>query len=591
MSTATTADRRDRRSANRLLLRVSRHGGVWMTILCLNVAVLTAAEAVLPALLGRTIDAVLGRTPPAHWLFWSAVVIAVLVVSDVTDEIGTTAATARATSWIRHLTVRHVLSARLPRLETFTPGELVSRIVGNSADAGSAGPNLVEAMSSLFLASAGVVALALIDPWLCLTFLLGTPILTLLVVSFARDASELSERYLQTQGMIASRLVQALAGARTIAAAGTTARETQRVLAPLPELHRYGRGMWRAQSRLAAQDTLLIAVLEIAVLAVAGIELSRGRIGPGEVFAASQYVVLASTFSSALSSVGGLIRERSAAARVDDVLTVPVMDYGAQRLPPGPGTLEFRQVTVRSGSRDLLGDLDLVLPGGALVAVVGRSGAGKSQFARLAGRMLDPDEGEVLLDGIPLVSLDRLSLRRAVGYGFERPALVGDTIADAVAFGTFAPTDDEVMVAARAARADQFIARMPDGFRTRLPDAPMSGGEIQRIGLARTFAHATRVMILDDVAASLDTVTEHEISRALTGAMSDRTRILVAHRASTAARADIVLWLDDGRARALAPHRELWAEPEYRALFEPGAARPPELATAVVGGGEAPCPR
>src|SRR5204863_2237883 len=97
-------------------------------------------------------------------------------------------------------------------------------------------------------------------------------------------------------------------------------------------------------------------------------------------------------------------------------------------------------------------------------------------------------------------------------------------------------------------------------YRTRLADAPMSGGERQRVGLARTFAHAGRVVVLDDVAASLDTVTEHHISRVLAGAMADRTRIVIAHRASTAARADFVVWLDEGGIRAVAPHQRLWQD-------------------------------
>jgi ATP-binding cassette subfamily B protein len=99
-------------------------------------------------------------------------------------------------------------------------------------------------------------------------------------------------------------------------------------------------------------------------------------------------------------------------------------------------------------------------------------------------------------------------------------------------------------------------------------DAPMSGGEVQRVGLARTFAHARRVVVLDDVAASLDTITEHHISAVLTGALADRTRIVIAHRASTAARTDAVIWIEDGRIRAYAPHEQLWHDVAYRALFE-----------------------
>jgi ATP-binding cassette subfamily B protein len=176
----------------------------------------------------------------------------------------------------------------------------------------------------------------------------------------------------------------------------------------------------------------------------------------------------------------------------------------------------------------------------------------------------------VSLDGVPLPELDRRELRRAVGYGFERPTLIGDTLADVIAFGQHIPNQLELAAAARAARADDFIQRMPEGYRTKLAEAPMSGGETQRIGLARAFVHTGRVLVLDDVAASLDTVTEHHIRQVLTGALADRTRLVVAHRASTAAHADLVAWLDDGRVRCLAPHHELWEVPSYREVFDEG---------------------
>jgi len=158
-----------------------------------------------------------------------------------------------------------------------------------------------------------------------------------------------------------------------------------------------------------------------------------------------------------------------------------------------------------------------------------------------------------------------------VSAASERPALIGQTIEDVIAFGPRRPSLEEVAAAARAAQADAFIRRMPEGYRTPLARAPMSGGESQRVGLARAFAHAGRVLVLDDVAASLDTVTEHEITRVLTGELADRTRLVIAHRASTAARADAVVWLERGRVRAVAPHRVLWGEAAYRALFESGA--------------------
>ncbi|MGW2731754.1 ABC transporter ATP-binding protein, partial [Streptomyces sp. NPDC001494] len=118
-----------------------------------------------------------------------------------------------------------------------------------------------------------------------------------------------------------------------------------------------------------------------------------------------------------------------------------------------------------------------------------------------------------------------------------------------------------------AAPADDYVRRLPAGYATRCADAPRSGGEAQRLGLARAFAHGGRLLILDDALSSLDTVTEHQITEALLSSRAGPTRLLIAHRTATAARADAVAWLDGGRVRAVGPHAELWRDPEYRAVF------------------------
>ncbi|WP_255205167.1 ABC transporter ATP-binding protein [Actinomadura sp. BRA 177] len=185
-------------------------------------------------------------------------------------------------------------------------------------------------------------------------------------------------------------------------------------------------------------------------------------------------------------------------------------------------------------------------------------------------------EGEVLLDGTPLPRLTRPALRREIGYAFARPALFGATVRDALAFGPTHPPDAQLIESARAARADTFIRRLPNGYDTPLSDAPMSGGELQRTGLARAFAHAGRILILDDATSSLDTVTEVEITDAVLTRYADRTRLIIAHRASTAARTDLVAWLENGHLRALAPHTTLWTNPDYRAIFTaPAKDEPP----------------
>ncbi|MDC0766348.1 ABC transporter ATP-binding protein [Streptomyces sp. HD] len=598
------------RAPDRLLLSTARHGGVWVGVTMLMALLLTGASLALPAVMGRTVDAVLSDGDITRWLSLSGLLIFVLVTCEAVDDLVGQVAEARSTAWLRHTLLGHVLGLGTRATRRFTPGDLVSRLVGNAARTGNVASGLVWVVMGLVPPLGAIVALALIDYWLCLTFLAGMPLVVLLVRAFLRDISDANEGYFRVQGRIAARLTDALGGIRTITAAGTVDREARRVLAPLPELRRHGLSMWNTVARVSASGALVVPLLEVAVLAVAGLALSQGRITAGDVLAASEYVVMAAGIGDVMSSLNQLAQARATAARIAEVVAEPPVSYGNDHLPEGSGRLEFRHVTMRGagGTGDtgstggtgsagdqggtgnaggkgttgsaggkggaggtggaVLSGLDLVVPGGALVAVVGRSGSGKSLLAALAGRLVDPDEGEVRLDGVPLRRLRREELRRAVGYGFERPVLLGETFADAIGFGPRTASAQELTAGARAARADAFIRHMPAGYGSRVADTPISGGEAQRVGLARAFVQAGRVLILDDVAASLDTVTEHHISQVLTGALADRTRIVVTHRASTAARADLVVWLADGSVRGRGTHRALWADPAYRAAFQ-----------------------
>jgi ATP-binding cassette subfamily B protein len=575
------APRRAYRAADRLLLQTSRQGGAWVIVVALAAVVTSGVSLAFPAILGHAVDGVVSDGSAGRWLTWSAVLVVLLVAGSALDVLASGAAVARSTAWLRRTVLRHALALGTRPTTPLGPGETATRLVANASEAARVAPAIVGAGSSLIMGLGGTVALALIDPLLCAAFLAGIPVLLLIMRAFARDASVLTTRYLTVQGRIAERLAGAISGARTIAAAGTLEREVDRSLAPLPELRHHGMGLWHVIMRIRAQDALLVAMLEIAVIGVAGVLLARGQISAGEMLAAAQYVLLASSLNSLTGVVAQIMTARAAAQRLVEILEQPPVQYEGGRLPRGRGRLELRGVTVRSGDNPVLDGVDLVIPAGALVAVVGSSGSGKSLLAALVGRLVDPDEGEVLLDGTPLPEIDRDELRRAVGYGFARPALFGETVGEAIAFGHDVPPDEQLEEAARAARADDFIRLLPEGYATPLAHAPMSGGEVQRMGLARTFAHAGRVLVLDDVAASLDTVTEHHISGVLTGALGDRTRLIVGHRASTVARMDAVIWLERGRLRAMAPHNELWQNPDYRVLFEASEPSTPAKQTVV----------
>ncbi|RKS69055.1 ATP-binding cassette subfamily B protein [Actinomadura pelletieri DSM 43383] len=551
--------------ANRLLLRAAGSARGW-TVLVAAAALADAVAAVLlPYALARAIDAVPPGGAPAAAAVWPCVALVVAsAVAEVLSELATGCASARATAWLRHTLVRHVLAVG-PALRV-PPGDVAGRVVGGAAEAGVAPAAAPEAAVGVLPAAGALVALVLIDWRVAAAIAVALPAIALLMRAFVRDISATVHRYLTIQGTIAGRLAEALAGCRTIAAAGTADRETVRVLEPLPELRGEGERMWRVQGGITARGLLALLLLQIAVVAVAGVELAAGRITPGELVATVQYAGLAAGFGPVLTQLLRLGRARAGAARAVEVLALPSPVYGAESVPSGPGHLEFRGVSAAGGALD---GLDLAVPGGLAVAVTGRTGA--SELAALAGRLTDPDRGEVLLDGTPLPRLTRTALRREIGYAFARPALFGDTVLDALAFGPARPSDASLRESARAARADDFIRRLPDGYATPLPDAPMSGGELQRMGLARAFAHAGRILVLDDATSSLDTVTELQITDALLNRLAGRTRLIVTLRASTAARADLVAWLEDGRVRALAPHATLWNDPDYRALFRSAA--------------------
>ncbi|WP_419994559.1 ABC transporter transmembrane domain-containing protein [Streptomyces boninensis] len=583
----------------RALLRAAiraRLGGAAGIALC---SVLGAGAALaLPAALGSALDRVLAGRASAGPLLLCAGLIALAAAVEAAEGLLTGTANARTTAWLRTGLLRRLLAAGPVATRRFPAGDLVARLVGGAAQAGTAPAAVAGTAAAVLAPLGGLVALVVIDWRTALVFAAGLPVLALLLRVFIRETGDSAARYLEVQGDVAARLREAVAGARTIDAAGTHAREAARILAPLPDLAHAGLRMWRVNARSTAQAAALLPLLELAVLAVAGLRVADGALSVGELLACWRYAVLAAGIGSLTGQLSALARARAAAGRLAEPSRLPVPGYGSRSLPDGSGTLDFRGVTVRLDGRAVLRDVDLTVPGGAAVAIVGRSGSGKSALAATAGRLLEPDTGTVLLDAVPLTELSREKLREAVTYAFERPVLLGGTVEGTIALGGvmgsggalpeeggllaggISRTDGGgrvaervrepavVRAAARAARAEAFIARLPHGYGTQCAALPLSGGERQRLGLARAFTRTrARLLILDDALSSLDAVTEAEIREALRTARGGATRLVTTHRAETAAAADLVVWLDGGRVQAVGPHAELWQRGGYREVF------------------------
>jgi ATP-binding cassette subfamily B protein len=529
--------------------------------------VAAGASLLLPTASAGAIDRLLTSGDPGPALAALMGLLVLRLLAEACGGLADTAVTVRVATRLRYRLLAQVFRLGVPGLRRHAAGDLVMRVTGNASHGAGGVTALVDTAVGIATAVGGLAALFVLDWRLGAVFLMGILPAALLLRLLVHDVTALYGDYLDRLGALAARLTDALAGRRTIRACGTSAREIERVLAPLPGLARSGMRTWEAQRRTSWRVGLVLAGAQAVVLGAAGVGVAQGRLSAGDFLASAMYAGIA------LGVLSQFDYARANAGRVLDVLSEqpPLCSGRAKVLPAGPGALSFRRVSVRLADRLVLDAVDLDVPARAAVAVVGKSGAGKTTLAQLVGRLLDPDDGAVLIDGVRVDSLDPAILRREVAYAFDRPVLLGATIREALTYGRPDATGAKVGHAVRIAAADDFVRRLPGGLDTLLADAHFSGGELQRLGLARAVVHGGRVLVLDDATSSLDTITEAKIAGALTTGLEGRTRLVVAHRAVTAARADLAAWLENGRIRAIAPHRTLWAtEPEYRAIFAPG---------------------
>jgi ATP-binding cassette subfamily B protein len=531
--------------------------------------VTTATSLLVPVSLATATNAVIAQRDAVMAIGRLAAILIVGALGSLAVGVAGPASLAGGSAWLGHRLLRHMISLGERELAQFPPGDLTSRLLDNVPAVANAGPSALEIGLNLVASLGAVAALWLTDWLLGAVFLLAAGPAIMMARASMCTAPEMFLRYARAQGRIAATLSEALDGIRTIASSGTIGLEVERVLRPLPDLAAAGRATWRVQQRVAWGASLCFALTELAVLATAGWQVAAGELSVGEWLAAAGYTTLALGVFGNVDAVTAIAHSRAAAVRVAEILdTRPAgRRAGTSRLGRGAGQLAFRRVTVRSGGHLVLDQLDLDIPAGVTAAVVGPSGTGKTTLAALVGRLAEPDEGEVLLDGTPVSDFLPSELRRCVAYAFARPALLGKTVADHIGYGSRSISRADVERAARLARAHDFIRRLPDGYDTPMAGTPLSGGERQRLGIARAIASDARVLVLDDATSSLDTATEAQVNDAIRDLRATRTTLIVTHRAGTAARADTVIWLHEGRVRGMAPHERLWRDLAYRAVF------------------------
>ena len=331
----------------------------------------------------------------------------------------------------------------------------------------------------------------------------------------------------------------------------------------------YQRAAVRMQNSLAflnSGQAFILAAAMVAVMAMAALEVAAGTLTVGSFVMVNAFMIQLAVPLNFLGMIYRDIRQSLVDMRemyelVDQ--TPEVTDRpGAGRLRAGPGGIRFRNVAFAyDPKRPILHDLDFDLPGGGALAVVGPSGAGKSTIARLLFRFYDVTGGAIEIDGADIREVTQASLRRQIGVVPQDTVLFNDTIGYNIGYGCAGADRDRIERAAASARIHDFVAGLPDGYDTLVGERglKLSGGEKQRVAIARTILKDPAILILDEATSALDTATEREIQAELKLLCEGRTVLTIAHRLSTVVEADRILVLDGGRVIERGAHDELVA--------------------------------
>jgi ATP-binding cassette subfamily B protein len=355
--------------------------------------------------------------------------------------------------------------------------------------------------------------------------------------------------------------------------------------------------IWR-QAKLQAFLQLVPLVTEALVIGIGGYAAINGDLTIGAFLLFTTYIVELILPVRQLSVLVALSEQaRAGVERIFGLLdTNPAIVQPANPYVPVAvqGTIEFEDVAFAyKPGVPVLDGLNLTIERGETVAVVGASGSGKSSLALLVPRFYEPQRGALTIDGVPVNQWDLTSLRQSIGIVFEESFLFSDTIRSNIALGRKDISDAEIVQAAEAAHADDFIRQLPLGYETVVGErgVRLSGGQRQRIALARALLGSPPILILDDATSSVDPATEAEILAAIGAAGSGRTMILIAHRRSTLHLADRIVLMQGGRILATGTHEQLLAtEPAYRELMSGESDTIVETPRIALVAGDAPAP-
>lgn len=453
-------------------------------------------------------------------------------------------------------------------LDHFSSASLVTRMTTDATvllNAINAG--LRPFVRSPVMLAMGLGMAFLLSPKLTIVFLITTPILTILLTLIVRKVGPLYGRQQSAVDHLNSRIQESLTAIRAIKAFVRGDYENEQFNAVNTELSDASTETFRyAVLNLPAFQTIMYTAI-VCIMWFGGGFILQGDMSVGQLTAFLSYVL--QVLNSVMMFSGAFLqmtRSLASARRIREVLTEqPDLANAAEPVDTVPnGQIDFEGVSFKynaAAQKSALSDITLHIPAGATVGIIGGTGSAKTTLVQLIPRLYDATEGTVKVGGRDVRDYDLTALRDAVGIVLQKNLLFSGTIRDNLKWGNPDAAEEQLWAACRAARADEFLDRMPDGLDTDLGQGGVnvSGGQKQRLCIARTLLKHPKVLIFDDSTSAVDTATESGIRRAL-AELTDVTKLIIAQRISSVQSADLIVILEDGRLHAVGTHAELLAK-------------------------------
>lgn len=551
-----------RSEARGLLGQLIRPYRKQISIILLLVVGQVGATMAAPLLIGDIIDRALPQAMAGHYR----------TLLHLTGWLVLAAVTAGALQWaflrrtgtvgqamlfnLRRRVFDHTQRLSVSWHEGFTSGRVISRL---TSDVDTLRELLDASLDGLLLAALNVtvisVLMLVLDPWLALLALSAFIPLWLLFRWFTAASTVAFRRTRETIALLIVQFVETFNGIRAVQAFRREPRNDAIFEGLSTDYRDANRAVFRLHTIFIPSVTLIGNIATVAVLFAGGVRVAHGGLALGVLTA---FLLYLRQFYGPLEDVAMFFNSLQSATAALEKLSLVLAEQPSvpepKQLVPLPeqvaGEVRFDRVEFAyTADRVVLHELDLTIPAGQTVALVGATGAGKTTIAKLISRFYDPSSGQVRLDGIALPQLADRELRRAVVMVTQDGFLFSGSVADNIAFGRPEASRAEVMAAAEAVGADEFIRQLPDGYDTdvRKRGGRLSAGQRQLVAFARAFLADPAVLILDEATSSLDIPSERAVQRALQTVLRGRTALIIAHRLSTVEIADRVLVLDAGR--------------------------------------------